>query len=91
MNEKQAQTLALQAAAYIFADEKALDGLMAASGADGDQLRAGMADPAFLAGLLDYLLGNEPLLLEFCEAQEIAPGLPARAQAALMPMGEPLD
>lgn len=91
MEKEQAETIALKAAAHIFADEKALAGLMATSGVDPEQLRAGLADHAFLAGLLDYLLGNEALLLAFCEAADLAPDQPARAQAALTPGGEPWD
>ncbi len=91
MDKEQAATVALQAAAYIFADRKALDGLMAVSGASADQLRDGLTEEAFLAGLLDYLLGDERLLLAFCQAADLAPDQPARAQAALMPGDGPAD
>ena len=85
MDREQAETVALQAAAYIFSNEKALNGLMAASGASAEQLRTGLADYVFLAGLLDYLLGDERLLVAFCQDQDLEPDQPARAQAALMP------
>ncbi|WP_198148255.1 DUF3572 family protein [Elstera litoralis] len=51
-------------------------------------MRARANDPAFLGGVLDFLLGDEAQLLAFCAETEIAPELPARLRAAL-PGGTP--
>ena len=40
-------------------------------------------DTTVLAGVLDYILGDESLVLEFAEYAGIAPDAPARARSAL--------
>lgn len=37
------------------------------SGLDASELRTRLDDAGFQQGLLDYICGNEPLLLAFCE------------------------
>ena len=83
-----AETLALQALAWIAAEPDRLSGLMATTGLWPDEVRARASDPVFLGGVLDFLLGDEAQLLAFCEEIEIAPELPARLRAAL-PGGPP--
>lgn len=56
---------------------------MALSGSGPDDIRANAADPAFLAGVLEFYLGNEVQLLEMCEAVGIAPELPMQARFCL--------
>ncbi|MCJ7994638.1 DUF3572 domain-containing protein [Rhizobium cremeum] len=46
---------------------------LALSGTRPDQLRQSIKDPAFLAGMLDFLMAHEPTLLAFCEATGTAP------------------
>ena len=53
------------------------------TGIEPSQLRARAADPTVLAGVLDYLLGNEADLLAFCSAVGIDPAQPARARRLL--------
>ena len=83
LSRDDAETLALQALAHVAADQAALDRLLALTGLAPDQLRARAADPAVLAGVLDYLLGSETDLLAFCSAMNIDPALPARARRLL--------
>lgn len=83
-----AETLALQALAWIAAEPDRLSGLMATTGLWPDEVRARASDPAFLGGVLDFMLGDEAQLLAFCAENEIAPELPARLRAAL-PGGTP--
>lgn len=78
-----AETLALQALGHIAADPAALDRLLALTGLEPEQLRSRAADPAVLAGVLDYLLGSEADLLAFCSAAGIDPALPAKARRLL--------
>ena len=68
MNEEQAKIVALQALAYLVGDEDTLQRFMDLSGMDGADLRARADDPAMLAGVLDFFLGNEAQLLEMCAA-----------------------
>ena len=90
MKHDWAEVIALTALAHIGGDERALIGFLAQSGAGPDDLRARIGDPEFLAGVIDYLLANEPLLLAFCEAEGLSPDVPARARRAL-PGGEAMD
>ena len=78
-----AETLALQALAWIAAEPERLSGLMATTGLWPDEVKTRAGDPAFLGGVLDYLLADEALLLGFCSEAEIAPETPARLRAAL--------
>jgi hypothetical protein len=78
-----AATVALRALAHIAADPAQLQRLMENSGLSADELRARAADPALLAGVLDFLLADESALLAFCATAGLAPDLPARARAAL--------
>jgi hypothetical protein len=82
-NAEAAQTMALKALAYLAADEDQLYPFLHATGMLPADLNAGATDPAFLAGVLDYLLQNEPLLLAFAGASELAPETIMRARQAL--------
>jgi len=68
-----AETLALQALAFLAADDDRLSQFLTLTGLDIAQLRGLARDPSALGLVLDYLLNWEPLLLEFATAQEIAP------------------
>ena len=90
MKPAQAETLALQALAWIAEDEDRLLRLLAETGLGLDELRERAGDPAFLGGVLDFLLGDEAMLLAFAAEADIAPTLPARARHSL-PGGTPGD
>jgi hypothetical protein len=83
MNTDRAETIALQALAFLAGDEQALDGFLRLTGMGLPDIRAAAANPDMLAGVLDYLLQDEPMLLAFCDAAEIRPDEPGRARAYL--------
>jgi hypothetical protein len=83
MNQDEAMIVALKAFAHIASDGDLLDRFMMISGADADAMCEGARDPAFMAGVLDFLLGNDAVVTAFCEGAEIAPETPMRARAAL--------
>ncbi|HZD26632.1 MAG TPA: DUF3572 domain-containing protein [Alphaproteobacteria bacterium] len=83
MTLESAETVALRALAHLLGDEAALDRFVALTGTGADEIRAGATDPAFLAGVLDFYLGNEQQLMEMCEAVGLAPELPLRARMQL--------
>ena len=83
LDPDQAETLALNALAYLAGDEDALTGFLAATGLSPDDLRSGAGDPHILAGVMDYLLADEQRLLAFCAEAGIEETLPARARASL--------
>ena len=77
------QTIALKALRYLAADEDLLEPFLASTGLLVADLRAGATDSAFLAGILDYFLQNEALLLAFAGASELAPETIVRARQRL--------
>jgi hypothetical protein len=77
------QTIALKALGYLAADEDLLEPFLGATGLVVDDLRTGATDSAFLAGVLDYFLQNEALLLAFAASEELAPETIVRARQRL--------
>lgn len=69
-----AEALALSAVQFIAADDDRLQRFMNLCGVAPESLRSRLHEPAFLAGVLDYLLGDEPLLIAFAEWMDIDPG-----------------
>lgn len=76
--------MAIAALQFIAAEPARIGAFFARSGLDPRELRGQMNDPVFLAGILDHLLGDEPLLLAFCTESGIDPEhvLPARDSMA---------
>lgn len=87
MHQDQAEILALQVITYITGDENALKHLMAYSGMGVHDIRENLKDPAFLGGILDFMLNNEAILLGFSEHNETPPELILHARRTL-PGGE---
>ena len=83
MNTDRAETIALQALAFLAGDEQALDGFLRLTGMGLPDIRAAAGNPDMLAGVLDYLLQDESMLLAFCETAAIKPDEPGRARAYL--------
>ena len=84
-----AETLALQAVAFIFADDDLTSAFIAVTGADPQEIREHLSEAGNLAGVLEFLLGREDQLIEFCEQFDIEPNQPARAFHRLS--GTPAD
>lgn len=87
MDATQAEALALRALAWIAADDDRLMRFLALAGTGLDEVRSRAADPAFLGGVLDCLLGDEGWVLDFAAEAGIDPALPAAARRRL-PGGE---
>lgn len=69
------EALALQAIAFLTADDDRLARFLGLTGLDGNALRHIAGDPHGLGAVLDYLLGSEPLLLEFAAEIGVDPGV----------------
>jgi hypothetical protein len=80
---EEAQTIALKAIAFIAGDEDLLPRFVALTGCGADDIRQRIDDPAFLGGVLDFVLADEPTLLAFAEAEELSPETPMAARARL--------
>ena len=73
MDPEAAQTLALKALGFVANSQGALERLMELSGMDQMTLREGASEPEILASLLDFLLQNEELLVDFCHEESVDP------------------
>jgi hypothetical protein len=78
-----AQSLAVSALAFIAADSDRLSRFLSLTGLGPDNLRTAAADPAFLGSVLDYLIADEALLVEFAADAGVKPETVARAHAVL--------
>lgn len=87
MNREAAERIALDALAFIAADDEMGGAFLGATGASADDLRTLASDPGFLVAVLDFLTSRDDWTLAFAEAQGIAPETPLAARRAL-PGGE---
>jgi hypothetical protein len=78
-----AESLAVQALAFLAQEPERLGQFLAASGMGPDMIRKAAADPGFLAGVLDFIAADEPLLVAFAQHAGIDPRTVARAHALL--------
>jgi hypothetical protein len=78
-----AAELAIAALTFIAEEPERLGRFLALSGIGPESLRAAAREPGFLSGVLDYIVGDEPLLIEFAGHTGIDPEDVARARAAL--------
>ncbi|NPD13914.1 DUF3572 domain-containing protein [Xinfangfangia sp. D13-10-4-6] len=85
--QEQAQVLALQALAWLAADEDRISPFLAQSGIGADELRQRAGENEVLAAVLDFLLSDEPLLLDFAASADQRPEAVMLARGAL-PGGE---
>ncbi len=82
-----ASALALQAMAFIAADGARTSRFLSLTGLDMASLRAGLDSADVQAAVLDYLLGDESLLLAFCAEANVPPEAIAPAHHALSQRG----
>ena len=83
-----AQTMALQALAWLIAEEDLKDVFLGASGASEEDLRNGVRDPVFLASLLVFICLDDNWVIRFCDDNGISNYMhPMMARQAL-PGGE---
>lgn len=67
MTEDGAATLALEALSFLAAQPEAFERFAGLSGLDPSSVPARAAEAGFLAAVLDFLLADEALLMEFCD------------------------
>ena len=68
-----AHRLALQGLSFIAEDTDRLGQFLASSGFGPTELRARVGDPAFLGGVLDFLLSDEALVVAFADWAAVDP------------------
>ena len=78
-----AETLALQALAWLVTNEELLPVFLGSTGADIGDLRARAGDRQFLASVMDFLTMDDAWVIAFCDEQGIAYDQPMQARAVL--------
>lgn len=74
-----AEETAIAVLGWLAGEPDMLGRFLALSGTRPDQLRQSVGDPAFMAGMLDFLMAHEPSLLAFCSATGTEPEAVVRA------------
>jgi len=78
-----AESIAVQALAYLAADEERLGRFLALSGLETADIRAAASQLGFLAGVLDHIASDEALLTGFAQEIDLGPTDVMRAHAEL--------
>lgn len=82
-----AETIAAQALAWVAGDPERLNGFLNLSGLSPGELMAQASDPRILGAVLDFVMTEDRLVIEFCDEVGLAYTVPQMARAAL-PGGE---
>jgi len=80
---EQAETLAINALGYLAESPNRLERLMELSGLDAASIRQQAGERDFLAAVLDFLMANEELLVDFCHDTQTEPQAVQMASRAL--------
>ena len=83
ITRKIAENLAIQALGFMAGEPERLGAFLAATGIGPEMIRKAAADPSFLAGVLEHVVADEPLLLAVADRTGIAPRDIEHAQAVL--------
>jgi hypothetical protein len=78
-----AEALAIQALTFIAGDSERLGRFLAITGIGPAEIRAASSEPGFLAGVLDYVAGDERMVTEFAAEVDLDPTYIGVARAAL--------
>lgn len=78
-----AQTLALQALAWLAGQDELFPSFLAATGAGVQDVADRAGDPDFLGAVLDFLLMDDQWVIGFCDAVGLPYTQPLAARAAL--------
>jgi hypothetical protein len=81
--QESAEVVALQALAWVAGDPDRLAAFLNMTGATADDLAQHATEPAFLGSILDFLLGEDALVIGFCDHQNLPYDTPLRARAEL--------
>jgi hypothetical protein len=68
-----AEILALEALAWLAGQPDGIARFLTVTGLEAGDLRQAAGDRDLLGSVLDFMLTNEPLLLEFCQDASIPP------------------
>lgn len=78
-----AETIALQALAFLAQDDDLLGAFLTASGASPDDMKVRAQDADFLGFVIDFLMGDDAIARSFCQAENLSAETLHFARAAL--------
>lgn len=81
----EAENLAVAAFSAIMGDEERMSRFMAISGLRPDTIRAAAESPRFFAGVLEYVVSDEPLLIALATEMNVKPERLMGAHITLSP------
>jgi hypothetical protein len=85
MDRARAEVMAVEALAFLGRSPERLIRFLDVSGLRPDSLRAAAAEPGFFAGLMDYLVSDEELLVAFAGEIGASPESVMQARHMLSP------
>ena len=88
--QEAAETLALQALAWLAGNEELFPVFLGATGASAADIAQDAGNPAFLGSVLDFVLTDDAWVTAFCDAASFAYDAPMLARMAL-PGGEQIN
>jgi hypothetical protein len=83
MSPELAQTIALQALAWLVGNDDLCPVFLGATGSSVDDLRDQAMDPAFQASVLEFLTNDDAWVMAFCDTVELAYDQPLMARYAI--------
>ena len=83
MAREAAEQLAIQALSFIAADTERLGRFLALTGIGPAEIREAAREPGFLAGVLEFVAGDDRLVMAFAAEAGIEPEHVNKARAAL--------
>ncbi|MGB0901883.1 DUF3572 domain-containing protein [Halocynthiibacter sp.] len=90
MTQESAETIGLQALAWIVGNEELLPVFLGASGASQDDLRQQAGNTEFLGSVLDFFLMDDAWVTQFCDAINLPYDTVMKARMSL-PGGEVIN
>ena len=79
----EAETIGVKAVEFLFAEPTRTERFVKLTGLKAGAVKRGLAEPEFLAGILDYLLADESLLFEFSTFAHMPVTMAQQARRAL--------
>ncbi len=83
MKQESAETIALQALAFLIGEDDLRDVFLGATGASAEDMRTRAGDPEFLISVLDFLMMDDAWVMRFCDGAGLDYTTPHMARQAL--------
>lgn len=84
MTFEKAEEIATDVLLHLVREPELVGRFLAVSGIGPESIRSAATEPGFLAGVLEFMMGDEPLLLAYCENSGLRPTMIAAARFALV-------